>query len=166
MHNKIKTYLYYRTMKENPKSENKKRSDLLIKEKVNFLTINLDLLPKTKFGTPTYQKISLFNTAGNDSNDKKRENEKKMTLTKISKNSPYYMLNLKRTIKYKRNKINFNGQKTSYNKYINNNKFRINYYYNNNINASDFNKNMLSYRVKNNRTNNNSMSKNTIKTII
>ena len=140
MHNKIKTYLYYRTMKENPKSENKKRSDLLIKEKVNFLTINLDLLPKTKFGTPTYQKISLFNTARNDSNDKKRENEKKMTLTKISKNSPHYMLNLKRTSKYKRNKINYNGQKTSYNKYINNNKFRINYYYNNNINASDFKK--------------------------
>ena len=166
MHNKIKTYLYYRTMKENPKSENKKRSDLLIKEKVNFLTINLDLLPKTKFGTPTYQKISLFNTARNDSNDKKRENEKKMTLTKISKNSPHYMLNLKRTSKYKRNKINFNGQKTSYNKYINNNKFRINYYYNNNINASDFNKNMLSYRVKSNRTNNNSMGKNKIKTII
>ena len=39
-------------------------------------------------------------------------------------------------------------------------------YYNNYINASDFNKNMLSYRVKNNRTNNNSFSKNNIKTII
>ena len=42
----------------------------------------------------------------------------------------------------------------------------MNYYYNNYMNATDFNKNknMLSYRLKNSRTNNNSMSKN--KTII
>ena len=39
-------------------------------------------------------------------------------------------------------------------------------YYNNYINVNDFNKNILSYIVKNNRTNNNSMSKNNIKTIV
>ena len=39
-------------------------------------------------------------------------------------------------------------------------------YYNNYINVNDLNKNILSYIVKNNRTNNNSMSKNNIKTII
>lgn len=168
MHNKIKTYLYYRTMKENPKSENKKRSDLLIKEKVNFLTINLDLLPKTKFGTPTYQKISLFNTVRNDSDSKQKENESKKTLTKITKNSPHYMLNLKRTSKYRRNKLNYKGPKSSYNKYINNNLVRLNYYYNNYINTSEFNtnKNMLSYRTKNEHTSNNSITKNNIKTII
>ena len=151
MHNKIKTYLYYRTMKENPKNENKKRSDLLFKDKVNFLAINLNLLPpKTKFDTPTYQKISLFNTDRNNSNDKKKENEKKMSFIKISVNSPYYMLNLKRTIKYKRNIINYNEPKTSYNKYINNNLLRMNYYYNNYINTSRFNKNKntLSYGKK------------------
>ena len=83
MHNKMKIYLYYRTMKENPKSENKKRSDLLIKEKVNFLTINLDLLPKTKFGTLINQKISLFNTVRNDSNEKK---QRKWTKIYINQN--------------------------------------------------------------------------------
>ena len=72
MHNKMKTYLYYRTMKENPKIENKNEVIYYFKEKVNFLTINLDLLPKTKFGMPTNQKISLFNTVRNDSNEKKQ----------------------------------------------------------------------------------------------
>ena len=125
MHNKMKTYLYYRTKKENPKSENIKRCDLLIKEKVNFLKINLDLLPKTKFGTPTYQKISLFNTVRNDSNEKKKENEQKYRLTKIGNNSPHYMINLKKASKYKRNKLKYKGPKSSYNKYFNNHLIRL-----------------------------------------
>ena len=167
IHNKLKSFLYYRTMKENPKSENKKKNDLLVKEKINFLTINLDSLTKTKFDTPTFQKISLFNTFRNISNDKQK-NEKKMSLIKNSKNSPYYMLNLKRTSKYKRNKINYNGPKTSFNKYINNNLLRMNYYYNNYNNEIEFNKNknILSYRKKSSQANNDSISKHNIKTII
>ena len=165
MHNKIKTYLYCKTMKENNKSENKKRNELSIKEKANFLTINLDLLNNEKFETPRYQKITLFKTSfRSDSNDKKKESVKKMGLTKLGKNSPLYMLKLKKTNKYSKDKISYNGTKSSYNKYINNNMIRMTYYFNNIINTSEFNKdkNILTYRIKNSGTNS-SISKNNLK---
>ena len=166
MHNKIKTYLEFRPVKENSKSENKKRAELTLREKINFLTINLDLLTKSKVGTPTYQKISLFGSFRSDSKDKKSENMNKIRLSKLSINSPNYTIRLKRKFKDNKSKLNYNGPKSSFNKYLNNNLVKKStYYFNNIMNVSEFhkNKNISSNKLKHSSTNK-SISKNNIKT--
>ena len=167
IHNKKYTYLESRHMKDNPKSENKKKCQLSIQEKANYLTINLDLLSKSKVCTPTYQKISFFGSFRSDSKDKKKENPKKTGITKLNINSPAYMIRLKRKFKNNKNKINYNGPMSSFNKYVNNNLVKKStHYFNKIINVSEYNKNKnaSSYKLKHSSTNK-SISKNFIKTM-
>ena len=165
IHNKIKTYLDLRPIKENPKSAHKKGSELSLKEKEkgNFLTINLDFITKSKVGTPTYQKLSLFGSNRSDSKDKKKQ---KINKNGLSIKSPNYMIRLRRKFKNK-SKINYNGPKSSFNKYVNNNMTKKSiHYFNNIINISEVNKNKNSsyYKLKHNSTNK-STSKNNIITV-
>ena len=94
IHNKIQTYLEYKP-KKNSKNKNKKKCQLSIQEKANYLTINIDLISKSKVCTPTYKKISIFDSLSSDSKDKKNKKIRKIGLSKLNINSPTY-INLKK----------------------------------------------------------------------
>ena len=96
IHNKNKTNLEYKTRKENPKSEKKKKSQYSVKEKANYLTINLDELTKSKVYTPIYSKISLFGSFHSNSKEQKKENVKKIGFTKKIVKSPKNVIRLTR----------------------------------------------------------------------
>ena len=170
-HSKINIYLEFRPEKENSKSENKKRVEITLKNKANFLTIDLDLFSKSKVGTPVYQKISLLGSFRADSKDKKSENMNKIQLSKLNNNSPNYMIRLKRKLIDNKRKLNYKGPKSSFNEYINNKLVKKpTYYFNNVINYSEFHKNKntfstSSYKLKHSSTNK-SITKNYIKTMV
>ena len=148
-----KAFLEFRTVKENPKSENKKMNDILFQEKVNFLTINIGLLSKTKACTPKYQKIAFFRSFKSESKEGKKNNP---PLRKVNKNSPNYMIRLKKKFKNNKLKINYNVPKPSFNKFSNNNIIKKSVLYFDNIMGSNevyTSKNSSFYKLEKSFTN-------------
>lgn len=140
--NNKKSFFDFKTIKDNSKSENKKKNQLLIQEKVNFLTINIDLLSKTKVCTPKYQKISLFRSFSSESKEQKKKNSNKTSFSKINVNSPSYMVGLRKKFKNNKIKINYNVPKPYFTKLVNNNlKKKSLLYFNNIIGSSKLNRN-------------------------
>ena len=168
--NSLKKYLGLTSLKKNPKSENNKKSRLLIRDKNNFLAINLDLKSKSKVVTPKYKKITLFGSFKSDSYEKKKEISNKISLPKLNINSPNYMIRLRRKLKNNISKINYNGPKSSFNKFMNINSSlkKSIYYFNNIMGLSEAykNKNGSLYKVKYNSSNRSNNKNNNMLTII
>ena len=143
-----KEYLKFKLLKKNPKSENKKRNELLIKKKINFLTVNIDLLSKKKICTPKYQKTSLLNSFKFESRDLKRDNSNKTPLNKLDSNYYTYKLGLKQKIKNNKLDINYKKKKPSFNKYMNNKITKSIYYFNNILGSKQLNKNESFYKME------------------
>ena len=91
-YNKIKTNRDIKTVRSNNNNINKKV------KKDNYLTINIDSLPRTKINTPTYHNSSKFSSIGADSREKKKKIEYKNQLKNYDINTPKYMKRLKRKI--------------------------------------------------------------------
>ena len=138
------------------------------KANANYLTINLDVLTKSKAHTPIYYKLSLFDSFHSTSKEKKKENLKTIGLTKIIVKSPTYNIRLTRKFKNYKSKINYNLPKSSFNKHVNNNLMKISTLnFNNIINVSECNQfyNNSSYKLKNDSLNKFISQKN-LKTIV
>ena len=78
-YSKIKTYIGLKKININRTSENKKRKI----DKDNFLKIASDSQPKTVISTPTYKKLSDFNSPGANSKDKEKKSNNNVRYLKI-----------------------------------------------------------------------------------
>ena len=141
IHNKIKSYLGLNPIKKVQKIENLKKSQLSIEDNfINNLTINLNVLPKTKINIPINKKTLVHNLQNIHS---KGKINKEIKTSRI--NSSKTKINLKKKLK---NRLINKGSRATLNSYKNSKVSRATYYFDNIINKS-----ISSFKTINNSAN-------------